>query len=175
MFEGLGLIALLIFWLLWQLYTRSTIDDGAPFVPLAPEIVNRVVCLAEIKNGEVFYDLGSGDGRIVIAAALKGARAYGIEVSLLKVWYSRLWLFFLGLSKNAKIIHKNIFETDLSSANIISLYLLQETNDKLQEKLEKELKPGTKVISIAFDFPGWKPIKIDPNGPVYGPIYIYHR
>jgi len=150
-----------------------TTKVGAPYVPLEPEIVEEVIKLAELKENDIFYDLGSGDGRIVIAAALRGVKkAYGIEIDSWRNFYSRLWLKLLRL-KNAEIIKNNLFEVDLSRATVVSFYLLPETNDKLKEKLEKELKKETRVIAIAFPINGWEPIKIDPKGPTYGPIYLY--
>lgn len=161
----LALIGILA--IFWVPYAMKTYKDGAPFVAMEPEVVERVMKIAGIKKGEVFYDLGSGDGRLVIAAALHGAKAFGIEIDFLRVWYSRVWIWLLRLSKNARIFKKNIFEVDLSNADIVCLYLLPETNEKIQNKLEKELKKGTRVVSVAFTFPGWKPEKIDPKGTIY--------
>lgn len=151
----------------------KTTKNGAPFVPLEPEVVEEVMKLAEIKQEDVFYDLGSGNGRLVIAAALRGVKeSYGVEVDRFRVIYSRLWLKFLHL-KNAKILKKDIFETDLSNADVITLYLLPGTNNRLAEKFKKELKKGTRVVSVAFSLPGLKPVKISPKGPIYGPVYLY--
>jgi predicted RNA methylase len=147
---------------------------GAPFVPLEPDVVSRIMNLVKIKKGDIYYDLGSGDGRMVIAAALLGAKAYGVEIDPWRVWYSRFCIFIFGLSGRAKIIQQDIFNVNLSSANVVTTYLLQETNDKIFSKLAKELKPGTRVLSSAFNFPKWKPVKIHPNGPIYGPLYLYH-
>lgn len=147
---------------------------GAPFVPLEPDVVDRIMNLSRIGRGDIYFDLGSGDGRLVIAAALRGAKAYGVEIDPFRVWYSRLCIFLLGLGGRAKIIHKNIFEIDLSKADAVTTYLLQETNDKLFEKLDKELKPRARVVSAAFSFSKWNPEIIDPNGPIYGPLYLYH-
>ncbi len=144
-------------------------------MPLEPDNVAKVIELSGISEGKVFYDLGSGDGRLVVAAALHGAKAVGIEIDIIKVIYSRIWIKLLRLEDKAQIIRKSIFETDLSKADIVCLYLLQKTNNKLQEKLERELKKGARVISVAFNFPGWTPIHIDPQGPIYGPIYVYER
>lgn len=148
---------------------------GAPFVPTDPVFVERVMELATLKPGDVFYDLGSGDGRLVIAAALRGAIAYGIEIDFLRYWYSRSWIKLLRLDQTAKIIRENFFDINLSHADVVCLFLLQETNEKLEKKLEKELKPGTRVVSIAFRFPHWQPVKIDPIETAYGPIYLYSR
>ncbi len=173
MFEVIGLLILLLIALLWIPYIQRTTKFGAPFVAMEPDVVERVMKLAEIKKGDVFYDLGSGDGRLVIAAALHGAQAHGIEIDWTKVIYSRAWIYILRLQKKAKIIHKDMFEVNLNDGDIVSLYLLQETNQKLKEKLKKELKPGTRIISTAFTFEGWKPEKVDSRGTVYGPIYLY--
>jgi len=175
MIEILALIVFLMFALFWLYYIGRTAKFGAPFVPLEPEIVERVMLHAAIKPGDVFYDLGSGDGRIVVAASLRGAQAYGVEIDKSKVLYSRVWLFMLRLNKTAEIIHQDFFKVNLSKADIVCLFLLQDTNEKLQEKLEKELKKGAKVISVAFTFPKWQPEIIDPHGPKYGPIYVYRR
>jgi SAM-dependent methyltransferase len=165
-----------IFLLLKLVYLRTlTTRYGAPFVPMEPEIVTRILDQVRIKKGDIFFDLGSGDGRLVIAAALKGAEAYGIEIDPIRVWYSRLWIYILRLSKRAKILKKNIFDVDLSKADIITAYLLPETHKLLQSKLEKEAKNGTRIVGIAFKFPGWKPSAIDPNGTIFGPIYYYRH
>lgn len=172
MIEAILVVILAATALLWFPYITQTTKTGAPFVPMEPDVVERVVNLAQIKQGEIFYDLGSGDGRLVIAAAMRGARAYGVEIDFLRVWYSRAWLKLLRLKK-AQIIRKNIFKVDLSGADVVCLYLLQETNEKIQAKLEKELRPGTRVVSLAFEFPNWKPVFIEPRGNIYGPIYLY--
>ncbi len=172
MLELLGLIIVIIGAVLWIPYIMKTSKDGAPYVPMEPEIVEEVMKLAEIKEGDVFYELGSGDGRLVIAAALRGAKSYGIEIDTLRALYSRLWLKVLRL-RNAQIIKDNFFNVDLSEATVISTYLLTQTNEKLKEKFLKELKKGTRVVTTGFLIPGWEPVKINPKGPIYGPIYLY--
>lgn len=153
---------------------NRTTPDGAPWVPLEPFVIQNIMDMAKIKKGDIFYDLGSGDGRVVIAAALRGAKAYGVEIDSFRVWYSRICIFLFGLTGRAKIIQGDIFKIDLSNADVITTYLLQETNDKLFPKLDKELKEGARIISSAFNYPKLKPITINPNGPIYGPIYLYH-
>lgn len=173
MLEVVGLILLILAVVFWVPYVSRTTKFGAPFVPLEPEVIEEVMKLAEIKKDDIFYDLGSGDGRVVIAAALRGAKeVYGIEIDTLRVFYSRLWLKLLRL-KNAKIIKADFRKVDLSRATVVNMFLLQSTNEELKSKLQKELKKGTRVISEAFTLPGWKLVKVSPNGPIYGPIYLY--
>lgn len=170
---GFFLITVLFFIKLSQRRNRTTVF-GAPWVPLEPHVVAKILDLADVKEGDIFYDLGSGDGRLVIAAASRGARAYGVEVDFFRVWYSRLCILLFGLSRRATIINQNFFKVDLSTADVITAYLLQETNDELFPKLEKEVKDNARVVGVAFNFPAWTPVKIDPSGPIYGPLYLYH-
>lgn len=174
MLETFGILVLLLVALFFLLpYLRSGTKYGAPFVPMDRQVVERVMELGGVGPGKVFYDLGSGDGRLVIAAALHGAkRAVGVEIDPIRVLYSRFWIWILKL-KNAEIVKGNLFDQDLRGADVVSLYLLQETNEKLIPKLEKELKKGTPVVATSFEIPGWKPVKVDPRGPVYGPIRLY--
>jgi len=153
-------------------YFNSLHGKDAPFVPMDTDVVERVMQIADVKKGDVFYDLGSGDGRLVIAAALHGAIATGIEIEPFKVFYSRLWIKFLRL-KNAKIVKGDVFLQDLSDATVINLYLLPETHEKLKEKFKKELKKGTKIVAVGFRIEGWKHELVDPRGTIYGPIYLY--
>ena len=165
------LFLVVIYFILKLIWDQSGSD--APFVPTDADVVKRVMDLAEVGEKDVFVDLGSGDGRMVVAAAMRGARAVGVESNWFKVLYSRLVIKILGLTDLAKIISTNIFDHDLSGATVVNLYLLQETNDKIQTKLENELKKGTKVVSVAFEFKNWKPIRVEKKGVIYGPLRLY--
>ena len=138
---------------------------GAPWVPTPKKIVRKMLTMAEVKPGEVVYDLGSGDGRIVMIAANEfGANAVGLEINPLWV----LWNKLISLrSRNVKIIWANFFNVDLGKADVVTLYLWQDTNDRLKSKLEKELKRGSRVVSHAFIFNGWAPDKIDNKLKIY--------
>lgn len=125
---------------------------GAPFVRSKKDRVRAMIELARIKPGEFAADLGSGDGILVIEAAKEGARACGVEVNPFLVWFSR-WR--IQRYKNAEIKRENIYNFPLHDANIIFMYLLPSTIARLKSKLEKEVKPGTRIISNAFPVPGW--------------------
>lgn len=174
MFETVSLVVIITFVYIFFDYKRSkSAEFGSPYLPLESGVVERIMKMAEIKEDDVFFDLGSGDGRLVIAAAKKGAKAYGVEINLFRVWRSRWSIFWRGLDGRAKIIRANLFDIDLSQATVISAYLSQKTNNLLLPKLERELKNGTKFFGVAFKFLGWKPVAINPDGPAFGPIYLY--
>ena len=169
--QTLLVILLLIGILAYYFWITNTKD--APFVPMDTDVVERVMNIAQIGPKDVFYDLGSGDGRLVIAAALRGARADGIELDKYRAWYSRIWIKLLRLDDKAQIINKNIFDVSLNDATVVNAYLLPETHQRLKQKLLKELKKGTKVVAVAFKFEGWKVVDSDPRGTIYGQIYLF--
>ncbi|MFN8939415.1 MAG: SAM-dependent methyltransferase [Acidobacteriota bacterium] len=132
----------------------------APYVSSPHQIVERMLELARIKPGEKVYDLGSGDGRVVIAAAQKyEAKAVGIELSSRLVKSSQEEIKRLGLGEKATIVHGDVFDTDFSDADVVILYLLRDSNNTLKPRLEKGLKPGARVISHDYEIAGWKPLQ----------------
>jgi protein-L-isoaspartate O-methyltransferase len=134
----------------------------APYYPTPPSIVQKMLEIGEVKNGEKLFDLGSGDGRIVIMAASKfGADATGIELDDSLHRQSMEEIRKKGLSKKARIIHGDIFLQDYSSADVLTVYLLPSSNDKVRPLLEKQLKKGTRIVSHDFEFAGWKPLKVE--------------
>jgi SAM-dependent methyltransferase len=142
---------------------------GAPWVPTRKEVVTKMLQMSELKPGEVLYDLGSGDGRLVIAAARDfGAKSVGIEIDPFRVFYSRLKITQYHLGDKARIIRTNFFNVDLHDADVVVTFLLQETNDRLQKKLEAELtKPNSRVVSLVFQFKGWEEITSDKDNLIY--------
>jgi len=142
---------------------------GGPWVPVSRNLVGKILAMSELKPGELLYDLGSGDGRIVIAAARDfGARAVGIEIDPFRVLYSHLKILQLRLKDKARIVRGSFFNIDFRDADVVVLYLLPETNDKLQLKLEKELaKPNCRVVSVRFRLEGWEVIKADEKVRIY--------
>jgi SAM-dependent methyltransferase len=132
--------------------------SDAPYVPTKIKKTEELLKKAGLKNGHHFYELGSGDGRMVYAAAKIGANATGIEQSWLRVWFSRYKAKKMNL-KNIEFIHGNIFDRQYFPADCIFIFLLQPAVDKLEKKLRKELKKGCIVITQTFHFKHWKPIK----------------
>jgi SAM-dependent methyltransferase len=128
------------------------------FVPTPPAVVAAMLDLAEVTDKDTVYDLGSGDGRIVIAAAKRGAKkAVGYEVRPELLVQGRESIVKEGLKDRAEIREGDLFEADLSPASVVTLYLLPSLNLKLMPKLQKELKPGSRIVSHAFDMGTWKP------------------
>lgn len=147
---------------------------GAPWVPTSSDRVRKVLAMSELKANELLYDLGSGDGRIVITAARDfEARAIGIEIDPFRVLYSRLKILQFDLKDKVRILRGNFFDIDLGEADVVVLFLLQQTNDKLRRKLERELtKPDCRVVSIVFQFEGWELLREDPEDMIY--VYRPH-
>jgi Histone methylation protein DOT1 len=140
---------------------------GAPWVPSSNEIVRKMLLLSKVKPGEEVYDLGSGDGRIVVMATKEfGARSTGIEIDLFRASYSKLLLRLLGLGGKARVIWSSFYRVDLSKADVVTVYLLPETNDKLMPKLERELRPTSRVVSHAFRF-DWQLLDSDEGAKIY--------
>jgi cyclopropane fatty-acyl-phospholipid synthase-like methyltransferase len=132
-----------------------------PFVPSPQEVVDKMIELAAVKKGDVVYDMGSGDGRIVIAAAKKGARAVGFEIDGDLVKESRVNIRKAGVQNLAEIRQQDILTVDFSPASVVTMYLLPDVNLKLKPNLLKQLKPGSRLVSHSFDMGDWKPDKVE--------------
>ncbi len=133
-----------------------------PFVPTPPEVVDRMLELAEVKKGDVVYDLGSGDGRIIIRAAKKyGVRGVGIEIDADLVRRSEAKAKEEGLEHLAEFREQDALTVDVSAATVVTLYMLPEFNAKLRPILWKQLKPGSRVVSHDFPIEGWPPIRVE--------------
>jgi SAM-dependent methyltransferase len=134
----------------------------APFVPSPQSVVEKMLEAAALKPNEVLYDLGSGDGRVLITAAQRfGARAVGIEISPKEAAASREKIERLQLADRVRVIEGDLLATDLSEANVVTIYLLTKSNDKLRPNLEKYLKPGSRVVSHDYEIPGWTPKSVE--------------
>ncbi|MGQ9631477.1 MAG: SAM-dependent methyltransferase [bacterium] len=162
--------ALIIFLALWvgvPLYLSR-----AFWQPTENHIVARMLSMAYLRPGERLYDLGSGDGRIVIAAAREfGAIATGVEINPFLYALSSLRVILAGLWGGARIVFGNFYNADLRDADVVTLFLSQHANDRLNEKLRRELKPGARVVSYVWEMKGWKLVRYD----VRYQIYAYER
>ena len=135
-----------------------------PFVPTPEAVVDKMLELAKVGPNDVVYDLGSGDGRIVIAAAKKGARAVGIDIDPERIREARANARQAGVGKQVEFRQGDLFQANLKEATVVTLYLLSSVNEKLKPKLLAELKPGTRVVSHAFDMGDWKPVSEERVG-----------
>ena len=134
----------------------------APSVPTPPSVVDRMLEAANLKPGETLYDLGSGDGRVLIAAAQKfGAKAVGIEISKTSVDSATKRIKELKLDDKVRVIEGDIMAVELSGADVVTLYLLTKSNDMLRPLLEKQLRPGARVVSHDYAIPGWTPARVE--------------
>ncbi|HMR20267.1 MAG TPA: class I SAM-dependent methyltransferase [Sphingobacterium sp.] len=140
-------------------------DLDVPYVPTQQAVVDAMLDLAGLKKGDRHYDLGCGDGRIVISAAKRGAVATGIDLDPQRIKEANENAKNAGIADKVTFIQGDLFDFDFSKADVLTLYLLPSVNLKLRPKILKELKPGTKVVSHAFDMGDWKPEKeIEVNG-----------
>jgi SAM-dependent methyltransferase len=128
------------------------------FVPTPNEVVETMLKMAAVGRQDVVYDLGCGDGRIVITAAQRyGARGVGIDIDPERIAEATENAKRAGVAGRVKIVRGDLFETDISGASVVTLYLLTDLNLKLRPKLLRELNPGTRVVSHAFAMGDWKP------------------
>jgi SAM-dependent methyltransferase len=141
---------------------------GAPWVPTSMKMVHTMLTIAEVGPDDLLYDLGCGDGRVIVTAARRyGARAVGIEIDPLRYFWCRALISILGLNERVTILFGDFFSQDLSRADVVTCFLLQDTNNKLEEKLKLELKPGTRVVSNLFNFPGLQKVRQDDEARLY--------
>ncbi len=128
-----------------------------PYVPTPPEVVERMLDMANVKPGDFVIDLGSGDGRIAIAAAKRGARAFGVDIDPQRIEEAQLNARGAGVEDKATFRRQNLFETRIAEATVLTMYLLRQVNLDLRPRVLEELKPGTRVVSHAFDMGDWEP------------------
>jgi SAM-dependent methyltransferase len=132
-----------------------------PFAVSVDEVVDEMLKTAEVTNKDTVYDLGCGDGRIVIAAASKyGARGVGVDINPVRIKESRRNARNAGVSRKVTFIEQDLLNTDLSQATVVMIYLDPKMNLRLRPKLLRELKPGTRLVSNSFDMGDWKPDKV---------------
>lgn len=144
-----------------------------PFVPTPPEVVDAMLEMAEVGEDDLVYDLGSGDGRIVVTAAKRyGARGVGVDIDPERIADGRANAKQAGVEDKVRFVQSDLFEVDLRPATAVTLYLLPSVNLKLRPKLMAELAPGTPVVSHAFDMGDWEPETVRSVG--NSTIYLWH-
>ncbi len=131
-------------------------DLDVPYVPTPNNVVERMLDLTDVKSSDYVIDLGSGDGRIVIAAAKRGANGHGIDLDPERIAEARENARREGVDDQIMFMEENIFDTDFSEASVITMYLLPSVNKKLRPELINKLQPGTQVVSHSFDMGSWK-------------------
>ena len=149
--------ALAFFFLALAMQSR---EPDVIFVGTPPDVVDAMLAGAEVKDTDIVYDLGSGDGRIVIAAALKyGAHGVGIEIDPVRIKEAEENARKAGVSHKVRFIKADLFEADIREATVVTLYLLENLNVRLRPRLLRELKPGTRIVSHRFRMGDWQPEK----------------
>ncbi len=151
------LIALLVIVGSHALAQKPNLD--VPYVPTRQTVVDAMLKMANVTKGDIHYDLGCGDGRIVISAAKKGAIATGVDIDPQRIKEAKENAKNAGVSDKVTFIEGNLFDLDFSKATVLTLYLLPSVNMKLRPKILSELKPGTRIVSHAFDMGDWEPEK----------------
>ena len=141
----------------------------APYVTSPHNVVERMLELCGVDGSKTVYDLGCGDGRILVAAAKKhGAHAVGVELSPKWAQVATDSAVAAGVQDRVRVLQQDMMDADLSGADVVTLYLISEANLRLRPKLEKELRPGACVVSHDFEIEGWKPRKVEK-------IMVYQR
>lgn len=148
--------------------------SAAPWVPTRKGDADRILRLANIRKGEKCIDIGSGDGRLVFLAANDyNAEAYGIDVGIPQYIHAKIKQLFQKNRKHTHIIWGNLFTYPLHEMDVVIIYLLSKSYGRLRKKLEKELKPGTRVIVEAWPIKEWKPTRVDHPDKATLPLYVY--
>jgi len=149
------------------------VDLDVTYIPTPKGIVSQMLLLAGLRRGETLFDLGAGDGRILIEAARKfGAQAKGIEIDPERVQRIKERLQATGV--DAEIIQADFMTVDLSSANVIAIYLSDSANSRLAPKLKRELRDGARVVSLDYTLPGWVPAKeLITKGALQRKVFLY--
>jgi SAM-dependent methyltransferase len=142
-----------------------------PYEPTSPEVVEAMLDLAGVKAGDVVYDLGCGDGRIVVAAAKRGARAIGVDIDPQRIAEAQENAEKAGVAERVELRVEDLFQTDVRDATVVMLYLWPKVNLRLRPRLVEQLRPGARVVSHSHDMGTWTPDrKIVAGG---HPVYLW--
>lgn len=166
------LMLVLSFVVLFRASHAQEVDLDVPFVPTNYEVVNEMLRIADVGKDDILYDLGCGDGRIVVTAAKKyGARGIGIDIDPERIAESRDNAEKENVTDKVQFIQQNLFEADFSEATVVTMYLLSSVNLEMRPKLFQQLKPGTRIVSHDFNMGDWEP---DEQTEVGGNEYYGH-
>ena len=147
-----------------------------PYVPTSPEVVKAMIALAAVRAGDVVYDLGCGDGRIVIAAVqVAGVRGVCVDIDPERIVDSRRNAAAAGVQDRIRFVQGDLFQVPIADATVVMMYLLPEVNLRLRPRLRTELRPGSRVVSHAFSMGSWKPDREIEVGepPANTPVYLW--
>lgn len=150
------------------------VPGDVPYVPTPPEVVDAMIKLAGVRSGDVVYDLGCGDGRIVIAAVrIRGVRGVCVDIDPERIHESRQNAQIAGVADRIRFVEADLFDVPIEGATVVMIYLLPQVNLRLRPRLLAELRPGTRVVSHQFHMGDWKPQRrVDIELPPYDyPIY----
>ena len=159
-----------------DLLVHGTSDSIAPFVPSPTDVVRKMLEVANLTPGELLYDLGCGDGRVVITAVREfGARGVGIDLMPRLVAEAEAEATRLGLGDRARFVSGNLFDVDLGDADVVTMYLLTGANEKVRPKLERELRKGARVVTHDFPITKWEADRVEKFSVDSGShtIYLY--
>lgn len=154
----------------------GTAENLAPYIPTPQLIVERMLEAGHVKAGDMVYDLGSGDGRIVITAAQKfGARGVGVEIQPDLCRKAMERIKSLGLEDRVRMVEDSALRVDLSPADVVTMFFLTSSNERMKPNLERYLKPGARVVSNQFPITGWKATEVVhlKSGSMNHSIYVY--
>lgn len=171
MWEAIAVVALVIIigssaWAGWR---------AAPYLPTRRTDVDRLLRLAAVRADDVVYDLGAGDARLMLTAVKRfGCEAIGYEIGVLP-WLTGWWRITRARQQqHAKLRFQDFYQANLSSATVVVCFLTPRAMPKLRMQLERQLRPGTRIVSYAFPIPGWTPVQVDKPSPQSLAIYLYH-
>jgi precorrin-6B methylase 2 len=136
--------------------TRAQVRLDVPYVPTPQDVVDRMLDMAKLTKDDFHIDLGSGDGRIAVTAAKRGARSMGVDLNPVRIGEANENAKKAGVSDRVTFVQGNLFEMDISKANVLTMYLLQSVNLQLRPKILSDLRPGSRVVSHAFSMNDWE-------------------
>lgn len=164
---AVGFLVFQILFAIFFLFLCLAFVTGGPFVPSNRKSVGAMIALARITKDMTVIDVGSGDGRVLFAAAKAGALAIGVEINPYLVWFTRIRAAVGPYKGRVRAVWSDLWKYDLSGADVVFVYLIPWRMEELASKLKRELKPNATVVTNSFIFPGWKRVREDAAHHVY--------